>query len=38
MEEIKFDDLHWTIRVWLAIGLAGFLISIALLIGLQLQI
>jgi len=38
MEEIKFEDLHWTIRVWLAMGFVGFLISIALLIGLQLQI
>jgi len=38
MEQIKFKDLHWTLRLWLAIGFSGFLISIALLIGLQLQI
>jgi len=42
MEQIKCKDLHWTLRLWLASGWAGFLISIALLIalliGLQLQI
>ena len=35
MEQIRFSDLHWTLRLWLACGWAGFLISVGLLVGLQ---